>query len=385
LSAAPRVLITDGQDRSSLAGLRSLRSAGYAVDAVAYGGPAATHWSRFCGERHTVTDPRHRDGARFVEGLKSIAQSGSYEMIVTGSDASLLAISRHRGLLEPFVELALPTADAVERCVSKQHLVELAATAGLGSPETEVCTDAAEAMAAGRRFGYPVLLKPQKSVFRGNGDGLEQPGSSLVSDDASLLALLPDYGMPFLVERFEAGKVLSFSGVAADGRLLAYGMSRYERTWPSEAGMASFAETVTPPQDLCRKVDRLLAELGWQGVFELELIQREDASFAAIDFNPRLFGSLELITRAGAPLTTTWCDWVLGMSPPEAVARPGYRYRWEEGEARYFWQRLRRGQIRSALAVLRPRRRMIRSFFRLTDPAPLLARLLFLLNHRYGG
>ena len=149
--------------------------------------------------------------------------------------------------------------------------------------------------------------------------------------------------------------------------------------------MASFAETVTPPQDLRRKIDRLLAELGWQGVFELELIERKDASFAAIDFNPRLFGSLELITRAGAPLTATWCDWVLGRSPPAAVARPGYRYRWEEGEVRNLWQRLRRRRLRCALAVLRPRRRIIRSLFRLTDPAPLLARLLFLLNYRYGN
>jgi predicted ATP-grasp superfamily ATP-dependent carboligase len=193
---------------------------------------------------------------------------------------------------------------------------------------------------------------------------------------------LPEYGIPCLIQRRVAGPVLSFSGVAADGRLLAHGVSQYGRTWPPEGGAVSFAETIRPPDDLRQRVEDLLAALGWQGVFELEVIRREDSGFAAIDFNPRLFGSLELITRAGAPLTAAWCDWVLGRGRIEGEARPGYHYRWEDAELRNLWRRLRSGQIRSALTVLRPRRRMTRSFFRANDPAPLLARVLLLLDHR---
>jgi carbamoylphosphate synthase large subunit len=88
---------------------------------------------------------------------------------VTGSDASLLAISRHRERIEPFVELGLPAAEVVERCVSKQALVRAAAEVGLGSPDTEVCADEGEARAAADRIGYPVVLKPRSSVFGRNG------------------------------------------------------------------------------------------------------------------------------------------------------------------------------------------------------------------------
>jgi predicted ATP-grasp superfamily ATP-dependent carboligase len=326
-----------------------------------------------------ASDPR-QDEARFVEELSNIVRSASYRLLVTGSDASLLAVSRHRERFEPFVELGLPPADVVERCVSKQALVHTAPGAGLDSPETEVCADEAEARAAARRFGYPVVVKPRSTVSARNGGAVQRAGA-LVRDDASLAALWPRYGNPSLIQRCLDGETVSFSGVAADGRLLAYGVSRYDRTWPPEGGAVSFAQTIEPPPGLHRKVENLIRALGWQGVFELELIQ-QGSRFAAIDFNPRLFGSLELITRAGAPLTVAWCDWVLGFGAAESEARPGYHYRWEDSEARNLWRRLREGRIRSALSILRPRRQMTRSFFRLTDPAPLVARVVLLLTHR---
>jgi hypothetical protein len=172
----------------------------------------------------------------------------------------------------------------------------------------------------------------------------------VVQDEAALERRWPQYGAQSLVQRCLGGDVVSFSGVAADGRLLAHGVSRYRRTWPPEGGAVSFAETISPPAGLQQRVENLIAVLGWKGVFEVELIQN-GTRFAAIDFNPRLFGSLELITRAGAPLSTAWCDWMLGFEPVASEARPGYRYRWEDAEARNLWRRLREGRLRSA-AVL---------------------------------
>ena len=375
-----RVLLTDAQDRSSLAACRSLHGAGYTVDAVASRRPAAAHWSRSCGRRLVASDPRE-DEARFVEELTDTARTATYQLLVTGSDASLLAVSRHRERFEGLIELGLPPAEVVERCVSKRALADAAVEAGLSAPETEVCADQAEARAAARRVGYPVVLKPPSTVRAVNG-GSVQRASIVVRDEAALEALWPEYGAHSLVQRCLDGDVVSFSGVAADGRLLAYGVSRYGRTWPPEGGAVSFAETIPPPAGLQRRVENLIGVLGWQGVFEVELVQR-GTRFAAIDFNPRLFGSLELITRAGAPLSTAWCDWVLGFEAVASEAQAGYRYRWEDAEARNLWRRLRKGQLRSALSMLRPRRRMTRSFFSPADPAPLLARLLLLLTHLF--
>jgi predicted ATP-grasp superfamily ATP-dependent carboligase len=354
--------------------------AGYAVDAVASSRPAAAHWSRSCERRLVASDPR-QDELRFVEELSEIARTASYQLLVTGSDASLLAVSRHRGRFEGLIELGLPPAQVVERCISKRALADAAIEAGLGAPEAQVCADEAEARGAARRFGYPVVVKPPSTVRAVNG-GFVQRGSIVVHDEAALEGLWPEYGPQSLVQRCLGGDVVSFSGVAADGRLLAYGVSRYGRTWPPEGGAVSFAETISPPAGLRRRVENLIGVLGWQGIFEVELVQN-GTHFAAIDFNPRLFGSLELITRAGAPLSTAWCDWVLGFEPVAREARAGYRYRWEDAEARNLWRRLREGRLRSVLSMLRPRRRMTRSFFSPSDPGPLAARLLLLLTHLF--
>ncbi|HEY7267390.1 MAG TPA: hypothetical protein VH501_06820 [Solirubrobacterales bacterium] len=370
--------MTDAQDRSSLAACRSLHLAGYAVDAVASSRPAAAHWSRSCDRRLVSTDPRE-DGARFVEELRDVALTGSYGLLITGSDASLIAVSRHRARLEGLIELGLPAAEVVERCVSKRALAEAAVEAGLGAPDAEVCADDAEALGAARRFGYPIVLKPPSTVVARNG-GAIQRGSAVLRSRASLASIWPAYGPGSLIQRHLDGAVVSFSGVAAGGRLLASGVSRYGRTWPPEGGAVSFAETISPPEGLPRKVESLIGALGWQGIFELELIQHGDR-FAVIDFNPRLFGSLELVTRAGAPLATAWCDWALGFEPDRGEARPGYRYRWEDAEARNLARRLADRRFGSAVRMLLPRRRMTRSFFRLTDPAPLAARALLLLAH----
>ena len=88
---------------------------------------------------------------------------------------------------------------------------------------------------------------------------------------------------------------------------------------------------------------------------------------------------MALAVRGGANLPAIWCDWLLGRrDSPFAVARAGLHYRWEEAEARNLVSSIRRGDIRSAAEVVRPYRPVVRAFFQANDPAPVLARPLYL-------
>jgi predicted ATP-grasp superfamily ATP-dependent carboligase len=375
-----RVLITDGQERSVLAACRNLRGAGYLVDAAASEHPAATHWSRFCGRRISVDDPKD-DPTGFVEQLRAIVGGGGYDILIPGADASLLAISRNRERLEPFVTLGLPAPEIVERSISKAALSEYAPRVGLPVPETAVCAEPEATLRAATRLGYPVMLKSEQAVFERDG-GLGKQGSAMVHDEASLVRLLPEYGRPWLVQQVRPGTLLSFAGVAADGRLLACAVSRYRRTWPPEAGSVAFSETTSPSRELRDKVGALVAALGWQGMFELELVESRGALWA-IDFNPRPYGSLALAGAAGAPLPVAWCEWLQGRNGGAAeTARPGYHYRWDEAEIRNLWWLLRRRRIGAALSLIRPHRRTVHAHLWLSDPLPLLARAIVLLHHR---
>jgi predicted ATP-grasp superfamily ATP-dependent carboligase len=368
---APRVLLTDGQERSVLAACRSLRRAGYLVDAAASERPAATHWSRSCGTRYMVADtlasPR-----QFVEDLRRIVAADRHRALVIGSDQSLFAVSRHRERLEPLVVLGLPPRDVVDRSLSNLVLTEAGRKAGLPSPEIAICADRQEALEAARRFGYPVVVKPSQAVFELDG-ALRKPRTLLIGEEQSLSELPNDYGSPLLVQRFEGGEVFSVGGVFASGRLVAHAASRYWRTWPPRAGNVAFSESVVLPGQLERAVPRFVGEIGWEGIFELELIYLPGRGFLAIDFNPRVYGSLALAVSAGAPLAVTWCDRLLDREGPSGNARPGYRYREEEGELRNFLGRLRGGRFAPAFAMLLPRARTTHAHLRATDPLPLLA------------
>ena len=73
-----------------LAACRSLGRGGYTVAAAASERPAATHWSRFCANRLWTPDPM-AEPAGFVEELRRIVRGGGYDVLLPGTDASLLA------------------------------------------------------------------------------------------------------------------------------------------------------------------------------------------------------------------------------------------------------------------------------------------------------
>ena len=375
-----RVMVTDAEERAVLAACRGLASAGYRVSAVARYSPAATHWSRSCSERFLAPDPRDSVQA-FIARLEQLLDGGGYVALIPGSDGSLLAISEHRDRLEQSTRLGLPPREAVRKSTDKRQLHRVAASVGLPPPPSRSCAGHSDGAAAAAEFGYPIVVKPASS-FSNAGKGLRQQRVTVVENEAALPGALRPYAPPFIVQRFEHARFLSCAGVIADGRLLALTTSRVPRLWPPIAGMHTFSETVTVPDGLAARVRALLCELGWQGIFQIQMLERADGGFSVIDLNPRVFASMTLDHRAGANLAAIWCEWLLGGRPIPVTATPGFRYRWEEGELCHFVWQLRRGRLRAAASVLLPHRRVAHAWFRVTDPAPLLARALRLpLKH----
>jgi cation diffusion facilitator CzcD-associated flavoprotein CzcO/predicted ATP-grasp superfamily ATP-dependent carboligase len=312
----------------------------------------------------------------FVAALSAAVASGRYSVLMPGSDASLRAVSRARHAFEPHVKLGLPSREAVERSLDKLALTTAAGRHGLDSPETIVCSTAADALAAVGQLGYPVVVKPVSSIVDRREVGLHVESRRVV-DEAGLRGAAALSGEPLLLQRVQRGAVISYAGVFAGDRLLGVAVSRYRRTWHPVAGNACFSETLPEPPELSARVGGLLAELGWEGLFELELIERSDGEWAAIDLNPRPYGSMALAIGAGANLPALWCSYLLGLGPAQVRARACVSYRWEDADLRHGIWLLRRGQMADAAAALRMRRGVVHPYFSLRDPGPLVARGLF--------
>lgn len=367
------VLLTSAQERFALAACRSLAGAGYRVGAVADQTPAATHWSRCCSRRYVLPDAK-QDAEGFVDGLARIVTGEPYSMLLPANDASLLAISSRRDRLEPNVRLGLPPHPVVEAATDKIALDDAARGVGLAVPDTVVCHTREDGMRAARRLGLPVVIKPRRTAFEDDGT-VRQRGSMLVADEPALEGAIADFGTPYLLQGIVRGDVYSAAGVLVPGDgIVSFSVARYRRTWPPQAGNVAFAVTVAEPDGLRERIARMLGALGWFGVFELELIHGGDGAFAAIDLNPRLYGSLAHASRAGAPHAIVFCDWVLGKGVRRATARPGVHYRWEDADLRHALWSLRGGRIGEALQALRPHRDVAHAYFRFSDPGPVLAR-----------
>lgn len=365
-----------------LAACRSLHGAGYNVTAASSTALAAAQWSRSCSRRLRVVDARD-DASRFVEQLRDELTHNRYGTLVAGSDSSLLAISQRREQLEELTTLGLPSHSIVERALQRETIEQAARQAGLSWATSIRCVSVEQALAAAHQLGFPVAVKSISAARYGRGAVESVPKGRVVSTAKDLAVAAAGFRDGLLIQRWIAGELVSFGGVFAGGRLLGVAVSRYKRTWPPEGGSVSFSETISSPDRLHEAVQGLVLALGWEGIFELELIQSRTGEFVPIDFNPRPYGSMALANTAGSPLAAIWCDWLLRRhlpsNPPQPVyTRPGMRYRWEDGDMRHLAWQLRQGHHRAALKPLRPSRHVTHAHFQVADPLPLLARGIYL-------
>jgi predicted ATP-grasp superfamily ATP-dependent carboligase len=374
----PRVIVTGAEQRAILAACRGLAAAGYHVSTVAEKRFAPAHWSRFSKEQITLAGPE-TDPEGYVERLSPVLRRGKYDLVMPGTEQALLPISERRGLIEPYARLALPPHELVLRALNKPLLNSQAAAVGLAPPRSTVCSSHEEALAAMREFDFPLLVKPSRSVGW-TGGRMRRRTAQFVEDLTHFEASVEAVGVPLTLQEYVPGAtIVSCAAVRVDGQLHGLTFARYARTYPSQVGEAAMATTIAPPQPLTHQVEELLGLIGWHGIFELELLKLGEDRFGAIDFNPRPFGWMTLAIGAGANLPAIWADHVLGRhSVSLGRARVGVRYRWEEAEILNALAQLRRGCLRSAGAVLRPHRGIVHGYFRVDDPGPLAARMLFL-------
>ena len=360
-----------------LAACRSLSRGGYEVTAGSYTMFAAAKWSRACARRVRIPDARD-DADRFVDGVRRELMRRSYATLIPGSDSALLALSRGRAQVSVLTKLGLPSHEVVARALSRESLAEAAEHAGFAPSVSIRAGGLEQALAAARRLGFPVVLKSTEAASVGARAVSGVPKGQIVFSEGELRRTASAFGERLLVQRWAGDELISLGGVMAGGGLLALAASRYQRMWPPRSGSVTFSESIEAPVELEAMTQRLLADIGWEGLFELEVIRSQPQAHVAIDLNPRPYGSMALATAAGAPLAAIWCDWLLGRDPHPARARPGHRYRWEDGDIRHLAWQLRHGNLSAAMAPLRPRRAVTHAHFALTDPLPLLANGLYL-------
>lgn len=365
----PRVLVTADEFHASLALVRALNDGGYTPLVAAKVNDTYAGYSRAV-ERLVLVPSAEDVPGQFAGAVGRAAAELEVSAILPGTEASLIALARHRESLP--ARLGAPAAAVVDIATDKAQVLELAEAHGFRTPPSTIGRPSELAERAAE-FGYPVILKPQRTRLELDDDRLAYFTACRVdSADALRAALAPLPELAWVVQPFLDGQLCAVAGVAWDG--VTYGTVHQvaRRIWPRDAGYSSSAETMVRDPELDEQVASLIRAIGWGGIFQVQMLRAPDGTRRLIDFNPRAYGSLALAVRAGANLAAAWADLVHGVEPGPIAYRPGVRYRLEHNDLRAIASMLAGGQVRRALAALRPHRGTAHAVFSWHDPRPLL-------------
>jgi hypothetical protein len=363
------VLLTVDEGLGSLAAVRALHAAGHEPFVGLWRTDTYAARSRRAAGRVRLPDPQIEPKAH-ADAILRAARDGGFAVLLPGTEPSMQALADHPIEPPPGVALGLPSADALARATDKRLLRRLASDAGLDAlPQTE--GDAAALL--GVDFDYPVIVKPLRSVEPAGASRLDvvrvRPAHTRAELSAAV-AQAPD--RTWLVEPLVQGVLEATCGVAWRGEVVCAMHQESPRVWPLGQGISSFARTVSPDAEREIRVRALVAGLGWSGIFGLQFLRVEGRSYA-IDFNPRVYGSIALAIAAGHNLPAIWVELLRGRRPVVGSYRVGVFYRVTGNDVRSAVGTWREGDRRNALRALAPRRGTVHGALSVRDPRPLLA------------
>ena len=366
------LIVEPGRARGALTAARALHAAGWTVGVGTPTSRGLASASRATTRSHPVPAPEV-DLDAFVEGVNTAIRKGGYEVAFGAGDAEAIGLSARRGDVRAIVPYA--AHEAVVRAHDKLQLGRTARAVGLATPHTLEMTEGEL-----NTLPPPCLVKAAFHAPRLGTRGPARLNPVIAYDSAAAAkraAEIRAAGSIPLRQEFVAGELMSYA-VVRDfaGNFVADVAQVADRTWPPSAGVSSRACTVEVSPELTEGVAKLLSDLGWFGLAQLQFILPPDAEPRLIDFNGRFYGSLALAVGAGVNLPAIWAALATDRPPPAlGHATLGVRYQWLEADLWRAVAERRGGLLRDVASCLRFSRGAVQSVWSARDPGPSLHHL----------
>jgi predicted ATP-grasp superfamily ATP-dependent carboligase len=311
-----RALIVDeGRERCSVAVARALVARGWVVDAASPS-PNIAARARTVSAWHPVAYTSDGDEA-FVESVNTLVVRHGYDAVFASWETALAALSAHRDRLQ--CGIGYGPHEGLMASMDKEELMGRAARAGIATPRTVRATSETLAQMSG-----PIVVKPVSPV--------EAPLQTMVFDDAEAAlhrALeIEACGGHAIAQEQLAGSLMAVSLVAGAGGIVSIAQQLAVHVWPTPVGVTARGITVAVDPELRARIERLLEDLAWQGLAQLQFLVSEEGEARLLDFNPRIYGSIALAIRAGANHPDAYARLAAGLDVAPESGRPGARFQW---------------------------------------------------------
>lgn len=321
----PRILVLDGNQRASLAAVRSLGSKGLWVAVGESSTASLAGFSRFCSATLTYPDPFSSPRLFFEDLLRQILELGiSFLLPIT--EATTYVLLRYRDELPEQVILPFPDGQTVEQLANKNALFKLAQALKVPVPETVFCHSVDDGLKALDNIDrYPLVLKPYKSKILQQ-DSILSTQVSVVRSREEAKAVLekyPYFHFPFTLQSFIEGNGQGIFALFDHGEPVCYFAHKRLREKPPGGGVSVLSESAPVNQQLKDSADKLLRSVRWHGVAMVEFRVSADGTGYLMEVNPRFWGSLQLAIDSG--IDFPW--WLYLVSTGKSVPLAGWQHR----------------------------------------------------------
>ncbi len=368
------IVVTDGEQRSALAIVRSLGRVGHRCVVVSRGKSLAGA-SRHAA-REVVLPAPDESPAVFARAVASLALEEDSRLVIPVTEEAILAILAHRdeiGATVPF-----PDLERFRSVCDKKHVLQVAKSIGIRVPKQYEIRSRDEEPPASE---LPIVLKPTRSVFSEADGSQHKTGVTWIRRPGEMqraLRAYPDNAFPILAQEVVNGPGIGIFLFVRDGKVLARFAHQRILEKPPSGGVSVLSRSEPMDETLQTLSLRLLDELGWTGVAMVEY-KRDSMTGEPVlmEINGRFWGSLQLAIDAGVDFPKLVVEAALGGDFDPVTKYRNTRLRWEWGHVDHVIARLKdndtsHGNRMRALvewvAAFPPAARS--EIFRVSDPVP---------------
>lgn len=319
------VLLTDAQQRKTLAAARSLGGKGIKVYIGENTRLALSSFSKYCHRPFVYPSPRS-DTERFLSCMFNFIKKYRPDVFFPMDDDIIEAVAGHLKEFKKLTRVPIPEQDKLAAVGDKASLIKIAGKAGTPCPKTVSVNDLGELGSVLSCFDFPVVIKPRKSSgSRGIRYIFEKKDFI-----KNYLAVHKEYPFPVVQEFIPPGEkydvCLLFN---QDSKLRAAFVQKELRQYPLEGGPSTLQESVYRP-DLIELALDLMKDTGWYGVAEVEfMVDPRDGLPKLMEVNPRFWASLQASISAGIDFPYLLYRLAVdGDIEPHFNYRSGVRCRW---------------------------------------------------------
>ena len=339
------ILVTDGENRSSLAVVRSLGKKGCRILVTAGQKRSLASSSKYCDKSISVPNPM-KNGNEYAQILKKIVGKEGIDVVFPMSDSSIFLLNEIRDQFPEKVIIACSTADKMEAVSNKFKLFQLAEKLKLPTPCTHYLTGQDDLPALVREIDkYPVVVKPAMSrIVHGNGflsGGVKYASSR--EELESLYKTSPVLEYPSMIQEKIVGPGTGLFTLFNRDRHLALFSHRRIREKPPSGGVSVVSESVPLDEEMIENASRLLSATAWQGVAMVEFKRdNRDGKAKLMEINGRFWGSLQLAISCGVDFPGLFLDLLMGKKMTQVKEyRTGHKMKWFFGTLDHLYIRLK--------------------------------------------